>query len=158
MREFREAIDKIRKGKDGEELLKMAKEECVPGLEKIVENGGEKGKVAETFLSVLEPEHKREEREENYKLSKEEREEIKRAFRQFDGRLNTEQKEILRRYNLVYDNTGRGHSAKIFYNGTKYFVTLARTPSHAAGDYITRDLVSLIEERKREIAERAKKN
>ncbi len=159
LKEFKKEIHKLRESNDGEEMVNIVKTEYRPDLEQIVKDGGKNGEIAEEFLKVLVPSYKRreEEQEDNFRVSKEEKEEIKHAFRQFDGKLSTEQKNVLRKYNLTYDDSGRGPSAKIYYSGTEYWMTVGRTPSKPSGDYITHYLIGIIEQGRKHEKEKSKK-
>ncbi len=162
---FTREITALKEGQGGKELVQMVKDEYEPALKKIAESeDAEKASIAERFLKVLDSNYhlqrKRDNREENYELSREEREEIKNAFRSYDGRISTEQKEVMKKYNLMFDNSGSRGEAKIRYPGIGYTVTVSRTPSdRRAGLNMVRDILDLIEKGKKHDAEkRSKKN
>ena len=77
-------------------------------------------------------------------LSHDEKERIKNAFRSFDGRITTEQNRILKDYNLIYDNSGKGE-AKIKYPGLGYVVAISKTPSdRRTGLNMVKEIVGII--------------
>ena len=160
LKKFKEEIAQIKKGSDGEELIKIIDEAYRHRLKAVAESDNEeRAGMAEAFLQVLEPNyhrpiHKHEQELEDYSLTREEREEIKNAFRQWDGKLTKQQRRILRGYNLVYSPMDP-HS-KISYEGTGYNISISNSPSHSAGDYITSNIADLIEKGRKHEAEQRK--
>ncbi len=162
---FKREINALREGQSGEELVKLVKDEYEPFLEKIAESEDrERSMIAIEFLKVIDPKYQtiiteHHPREEDYSLTREQREEIKNAFRSYDGRVTTEQKAILRKYNLIFDNTGGGE-AKIRYPGIGYTVTVSKTPSDLrAGLNLVVNIKELIEKgRKHDLEKKSKQN
>ena len=58
----------------------------------------------------------------------EDKQRIKSAFRQWNGRPTKAQKEILRQYNLIMQHTGSGHIA-VYFPGSHRKVYMSSTPS-----------------------------
>lgn len=163
---FKRDIQHLRESQDGEELIKIVRDEYEPKLKEIAgSTDKEKANIAVEFLKILDPNYLPQEREsshkEDYSLTSEEREEIKGAFRQYSGRINKQQREILRKYDLEYDPTGKGDDAKIRHHGADFFITISRHPpsDYRAGIYAAHDIIGLIERLKKHDAEKkSKKN
>ncbi len=169
---FKRDIQHLRESQDGKELIKIVREEYEPKLKELAESTDkEKANIAVEFLKVLDSNYQPPKREssheeksspeKDYSLAHEEREEIKVAFRQYNGRINKQQREILRKYDLKYDPTGKGDDAKIRHHGTDSFITISRHPpsDYRAGIYAAHDIIGLIERLKKYDAEkRSKKN
>lgn len=107
---FRQEIEQLRK-EGGEELVKMVDNRYGTGLHKLAKSGDDdEARVADSFLEVLEPGYGRIEEDENnggYRLGKDEREEIKHTFRSYDGKLTSEQRGILRKYDINIEMGGK---------------------------------------------------
>ena len=156
LRKFKEEVAHLRKDSAGGELVQIIYNAYSPRLKEIAESKNEeRAEIAEEFLRVLDPRYHRPiHHEEDYSLTREEREEVKNAFRSWDGKLTKQQRRILRGYNLVYSPMDP-HS-KISYEGTGYNISVSNSPSHSAGDYITSNIADLIEKGRKHEAEKKK--
>ena len=145
LRDFRREIGYYRKN-EGEEIVDMAKRDYGPILHGVIESGSEiERKVAISFLHVLEPNFKYEEkREELYRVPQEDKNRIISLFDGWRGeRLTPRQREILRDYNLVFVKGSNGN--KIYYAGTESFISVASTPSHDMQNITATKIVRMIE-------------
>ena len=128
-------------------------------LKAVAESGNEeRAEIAEEFLQVLEPNYHRPIHIhiiEDYSLTKDEREEIKSAFREYNGRFNAQQKDALRKYKL-YTSPGKGGHAKITYEGTNYniFISSHRPSDYRTGIHAAHNIIDLIEKGRKHEAER----
>ena len=135
--EFSRQIEKYKKEKDGVEYIGLIREVYGSKLQEIVSQGGDKGKIAQAFLDVLDGPRKE---SSDLSISQEEKREISNAFRGWDGTPNRAQKEILIKYGMTYEH-GTNHG-KIRLGSR--FATVSSTPSAEAGGPITTDLANLI--------------
>ena len=148
---FRREIEHLRR-EGGEELVKIVYNRYGKALQRIAESNNErKSEVAEAFLRVLDhhyhrPRHREE--QENLHLSKDEREEIKNAFRQYDGRLTQQQRDVMGKYNLEYEVGGKEN--KIRYKDSGYSIPISKTPSDfRTGLNTVKYIIELIEQGRR---------
>ncbi len=112
---------------DGDpELMQIIREDHSPGLIKIVKSHSNGYEVARAFLDVLGIHV--EEKNEKYELSKNEKNEIKAAFKEWSGTPDSRQKKILDRYNLVYEK-GSPHGHIKRKDGKGGNVIVSSTPS-----------------------------
>ena len=158
---FKRELDLLNQGETGKDLVNMIRSEYEPPLKEMAESeDSEKSRIATAFLKVLDPVYNQQEREtqeEDYSISQEEKEQIKNAFNQWNGKLTKQQREILKQHNLIYLSSNP--SSKIFYAGTGHMITLSNTPSRPAGSYITKDIAELIKKgRKHYSAKISRKN
>lgn len=116
--EFKKEIAKYHQEKGGEELVGIIRDTYAPGLREIAQSSdAQKAKVAREFLSALGETYK--EQEHNYKLTKDEREEIRYAFRGWNGgKLNSDQIDLLRSYGFAYHLEHNGKHAYIRHENT----------------------------------------
>ena len=146
--EFKKGVEEIKRE---EGLIGIVKEEYVPQLRKIYEEGDdEKKRIAKAFLEVLDEridEKADEKKRENYKVDDGEKSRIIRVFgRGWKNRPNTEQAEVLRDYDLVFEPGGKHPKIRYSKDGS-YFIQVSLSPSDTnAGKAIGRDIVKLIEE------------
>lgn len=151
LEKFKREINQLRSSSGGEELVGIIREAYESRLIEIAESeNSERAEIAQEFLKVLDENYSHvDKKNESHRLEKKEREEIKHAFRTYDGRITTEQRTVLKKYNLVFYNSGTSE-AKILYPGIGYSVTVSRTPSdYRAGLNIVRDIIDLIEKGRR---------
>ncbi len=162
---FKREINQLKKGDVGEELVKIIRGEYEPPLRALAEsNDREKASIAGAFLRVLDPSYnlslKEEKSEQDYRLTSDEREDIKAAFRGFDGLLDQHQRNTLKRYNLVYAE-GKKHK-HIIYTGTGYKTSIQRHLGKVdprTGLNTAMNIIELIETgRKHDLEKKSKKN
>lgn len=124
------------------ELMQILREEHSPGLIKIVQSHSNGYEVARAFLDVLGIHIN--EGNERYQLSKEEVNEIKVAFKDWNGYPDSRQKKILNKYDLLYEK-GTNHGYIKRKNG-KGKVTMSNTPSDwRTGMNTTAEIIAFIE-------------
>jgi hypothetical protein len=146
--EFKKGVEEIKRE---EGLIGIVKEEYVPQLRKIYNEGDEeKKKIARAFLEVLDEEvddKAGENKREDYRVDGGEKSRIIRVFgRGWKNRPNTEQAEVLRNYDLVFEPGGK-HPKIRYSKDSSYFIQVSLSPSDInAGKAIGRDIVKLIEE------------
>ena len=138
LEDFEKQIDHYHKEEQGEELIEIIRDAYSPGLHNIVEQGGEKAKIARAFLDVLE--EREEQDEDGTSISYAEKRKIKSAFRGWDGNPTREQLEVCGKYGITY---AHGSKSGKFMLGP-YSVTVSLTPSHEASSGITRDISNMI--------------
>ena len=142
--EFKREIDRYRGEEGGEELIEIVRQTYAPVFRAAVNSGdAERARVGRAFLEVLG--EKVEEEKEDYRLSSEEREHIKRVFKGFNGTLNSQQRELIKEYGFHYDNTTGGHPMLVHRSGNK--MPLPFTPSRQkVGLYVASNMIHLLEE------------
>jgi len=147
LEELERQIREYRKmGKGGLELLNILRSEYSPRLNQIVFEGGQRSEIAQEFLDVLfGPETKDDKGK--YRLSNEDREKIKEAFRSYDGKIDKKIKAIFKKFELSYNIGGDGHYI-IYRKGRKRIKAIPKTPSdlRRGGLNTARDIINLIEE------------
>lgn len=156
--EFKKEIARYHQEKGGEELVGIIRDTYAPGLREIAQSSDtQKAKIAREFLAVLgetykEPEH-------NYRLTKDEREEIKYTFRGFSGgKLNSDQINLLREYNFTYHPEHSGRHPYIEHAETKVKEPLPWSPSDwRSGKNFISGIIKKIEE-SRELEAKKKKD
>jgi len=75
-----------------------------------------------------------------------EREQIKSAFRQWDGKLTGAQKKVLSRYGLRTETTGGGHVAFYFpYSQTKVYTSSTPSDQRTGLNFALKQLIPYIE-------------
>ncbi|MDO8508085.1 MAG: hypothetical protein Q7S27_00205 [Nanoarchaeota archaeon] len=158
---FKREIHHLKESSTGDELIKIVRESYEPSLIKLAESPDrEKSEIAIKFLKVLDPSYKSIDKklESGYTIKRDEREEIKSAFRSYDGRLTQEQRLVLKKFNLEIEN-GAKHF-RIFYSGTNYNSTLqhGKPSDFRTGLNFTTQLVNLIEKGRKHDLEKSKKN
>ncbi len=139
LEEFRRQIESY-KNEGEEELAEVVRQEYGPGLHRIVSEGGEKSKIARAFLDVLEgpKENAR------YQLSREDKREIRTAFRTYDGTLNSTQKDVLKKHGVSYE---RGAKHFLLVKGGKQIYAIPATPSDRRGGLNgAADIIKALEE------------
>lgn len=151
--EFKEMIDGFRKEKDGEGLIEMAKQEYAELLTIAEDKDDEKSRVAKSFLEVL---GINTEKEEDYRLKKEERRELIEAFRSWSGEPNARQREVMKKYNLHYQSKSGKHP-KIVYIGTGYShaVPWSSGDSIRGAKNMAHDFMALIERARKDLKEQS---
>lgn|SRR3989338_9363444 len=151
--EMKKQVHQFRQDNEGSELLKIMKEEYSPLLYKVVDNGEERDKeIAWCFLEVLG--EKRSSEENDFCLKNEERREIYGIFHDWSGDVNPIQRKVLGRYNIYFDNSGKGHP-KFRYSNTGHSVTTSSTPSdNRTGRNLATNIIHLIENARRAKYER----
>ena len=128
--EFREGVNKI---KDDRELMQVLRETYVSQLESIT---GSKRGIALQFLGILEKV-----REPEYKLTSDEKRDIINAFKQWNGRLTLQQREVLNRFGISSEH-GTKHYLFRIGSGT---ATTSSTPSDVrTGQNFAHQLMKLI--------------
>ncbi len=147
--EFRKEIDSYRAmGKEGEDLINVIRQEYEPPLLEIVASHDEdKSSIAEDFLKVLSPEEESlGERSSYKKLSREERREIQLAFRNWEGSLDKKQREVVNKYGLTGEVSGR--HMKIRQKGyDDNPVTASLTPGdYRAGRNLSGHIIKMLEQ------------
>lgn len=145
--DFRKEVEDLRRSPDGQELIGIVRETYGPQLEKAIKSGEpEKARVAREFLAVLyNREYARNLGRERRELSKQEAEEIRNAFKDWEGRPNVKQARILRAYGFVYE-PGKSHPHIRSSEYHDLFVSVSSTPSDIhAGDNAAKDVINLIE-------------
>lgn len=146
LRDFERMIEGFRKEKGGEELVEMAKEEYAGLLLQIAKEGNqEKERIAKSFLEVLgiNPES------EDYHLADEEKRELVVAFTEWGGSPDTKQREVMRKYNLYYEQ-GKNHP-KIGIIGTGYSHGVPLTPSDVRGSRnMIHEIIKMMEKARKE--------
>jgi len=138
---FRRGVLKLA---DDRELLDLVKQEYVAPLVRTYREGSaEEKKIAGAFLDVL---GKRpNEEESSFTLKNDEKHAIKEAFRVWDGKFTAKQRSILRQYGVVSTMGGDGHY-HFAYKDCPRSISVSHTPSsQRAGQYIGRDIQTLIE-------------
>src|SRR3989344_4721798 len=159
---FKRELNLLNQGETGKDLVNMIRSEYEPPLKEMAESeDSEKSRIATAFLKVLDPVYNQQEREKpkDYSLKKEEREEVKDAFRSFDGTLDRNQRSILRKYNLIYEE-GTKHR-HIIYAGTGYKTPIQRHPGVDSRTGLNKaiQIIELIETgRKHDAEKKSKKN
>lgn len=157
--EFKKEIARYHQEKGGEELVGIIRDTYGPGLREIAQSSDtQKAKIAREFLAVLGETYKEPER--NYRLTKDEREEIKYIFRGWTGgRLNSDQIELIRNYGFSYHQDGKGkHQFYIKNELTGIKEPIQGSPSDwRSGKNFVSELIKIVEE-SREIEAKKKKD
>ncbi len=146
--EMRKQVNEFLKDSDGKEYLRLMGEEYSPILHKILDEGDEEeDEIARSFLELLG--EKREEEEENFRLNKEQRREIYGIFHEWAGSADSNQRQVLNKYNVYFDDSGKNHP-KFRYANTGYMVSTSSTPSDVkTGLVLATQIVQLIEKARR---------
>jgi len=119
--EFKDLIKSIRKD---EEVYSNVRNAYAPQLIRIVKRGGDEAEIAQNFLNILELSKEAEKET----LNPDEREEIKRTFRDYKNKPNAEQRKVLEKYNLDYKTTGK-HGKIYWIENPDIFATAPLTAS-----------------------------
>lgn len=134
--EFKHGVNQI---SGDPELMSIVRNEYGSRLMQIVENGGERAPVARQFLSVLGV--KQEERE---ILTHDDREEIKRVFKDYSGQFTKPQREVLEKHGIGYQQSENHWRLTLGENK----ITTSSSPSDwRVGRKVAADIIHLIERR-----------
>lgn len=142
--EFRREIESLREIPGGEELIDLVRDTYVPQLKKIANQGNEeKAEVAKMFLHALDIPYQ-ESSESKGKLPKREVEELKSAFKSYNGTMTRRQLEVIRKHGLTFYPSESGQHPRIGYeNGEQ--VVIAGTPGDwRTGRNISSELIRMI--------------
>ncbi|MFW6233047.1 MAG: hypothetical protein ACOC3Z_00110 [Nanoarchaeota archaeon] len=135
----------IQKLKGDEELLKLVRDTYAKPLLSLAERDlSEKSELAKKCLKVLGIEYEDKDKEQEV-LDKKQKREIKEAFKSYNGNLSSQQRKILKQYDLELKDSNTHY--KIVSNSNKRKIPVSKTPSDSrAGLEIASDIISLIEE------------
>jgi hypothetical protein len=122
------------------ELWDMTREVYLGPLIKIAGSGGKYSNVAERCLEALELEY-HEEAESDSILTKEERADIKIAFKGWSGKLNARQNKVLKHYKLEFQE-GKPHSKII---SRKYSISMPASNSPSDGAHGGKNMANWLE-------------
>lgn len=139
-------VGKLLKDPDGREYMEIVRETYGPPLQELASSSdSETATVAREFLEAIGSYAEETIGEKPYRLSKDEREEIKHAFRGFDGTFDKHQQQVLDRYNISIERRGSGHYHLRKKGGGT--ITTSSTPSdHRTGRNMVTQIIHLIEE------------
>lgn len=139
--ELRREVESLRAEKEGPQLVGILQDELVAPLEQVIDEEPNKAEIVRSFLGVLginEPAP-------TYSLTKDEKLEIRTAFKDWSGTPTKRQMEVAEKYGLEYEPDHPNYK-RFVYVGTSAFVTVSSTPSaQNAGKNVAKDLIHLTE-------------
>ena len=148
--EFRRTIQEYRENESGE-LIEIVREEYGKQLREIAESWDEdRAGIAQRFLEVL---YENESREDNFRLSQDDRREIREAFKNWRGRPTDKQTETLTKYGLAYEpQTKKQKHPRIAVPDTNYSITATSKPGEPRiGKNMATDIIRLIEKVRKKV-------